>query len=128
MQSLSKISNCFKIHSQRGLSILGRGTIVNSLALATLWHVLWVFHPSSAWFTALQREVRNFVCPFKPQPSWLTICTPRSKGGLGVIDPAIQATAFQLKHIRNLLSEAPSIGHSFLRSMLQHYSGAAHPL
>lgn len=125
---LIKIRTCFQIHSQRNLSILGKGTITNSLALSTLWHVLWVFHPSIGWMAKLRREVTQFMCINKPKPSWFTICTPRLLGGLGVIDPQIQATAFQLKHLRLSLEPSPRIGHVLLLGLLFVYSEMSHPL
>lgn len=125
---LAKIARCLQIHSQRVLSILGRGTIVNSLALSSLWHVLWAFQPSAAWTLRMRATVRLFMCSFNPKPSWDTICTPRSQGGLGVIDPSTQAIAFQLKHLRNMLSDKVSIGRSLLQSLLHLYSDTSHPL
>ncbi|KAF8945848.1 hypothetical protein BGZ46_005951, partial [Entomortierella lignicola] len=68
------------------------------------------------------------MCPFKPAASWQTICTPRQLGGLGVIDLAVQAIAFQWKHLRNMLGPEPSIGHSVLMALLSHYSQARHTL
>jgi len=125
---LLKIRTCFQIHSQRHLSILGRGTITNSLALSTLWHVLWVFQPSKGWHARLRREVIKFMCIHKPQPAWFVICTPRHLGGLGVIDPMVQATTFQLKQLRLCLSPPPRLGHAMLLGLLTVYSEMTHSL
>ena len=76
----------------------------------------------------MRTEVTYFVCIHKPRPAWLTICTPRSLGGLGVIDPVVQATAFQLKLLRLGLSLTPRIGLAMVFGLLSLYSLFAHPL
>ncbi|KAI8602517.1 hypothetical protein EDD21DRAFT_320277, partial [Dissophora ornata] len=55
-----QIDRCLHIQSQRSLSVLGRGTIVNSLALSKLWHVLWVAQPSKSFLQKVQTRVRRF--------------------------------------------------------------------
>lgn len=125
---LDKITNGLRIHSQRSLSVLGRGTIVNALALSKLWHVLWVFQPTAAWHNRLRQVVCAFMCPFKPAASWETICTPRQQGGLGVIDPVTQTLTFQLKHLLLMTEAEPSIGRSCLGALLHQYTAQVHPL
>ncbi|KAG0043658.1 hypothetical protein BGZ83_011148 [Gryganskiella cystojenkinii] len=89
-------SACIHIHWQRNLSILGKGVIVNSLALAKLWHTIWIFQPDKGWVSRMREKVTTFMCINKPNPAWNTICTPQSLGGLGVIDLMAQGTAFHL--------------------------------
>lgn len=43
-------------------------------------------------------------------------------GGLGIIDPGTQANTFQLRHVKNMLSEMPSFGRQAMLSALQLYT------
>ncbi|KAG0935436.1 hypothetical protein G6F32_010402 [Rhizopus arrhizus] len=58
-----------EVYSHRFLSVRGRVTILNSLILSRLWHVIRALFPS--------------------------LCTSRRLGGLNVLDPAIQLDALQ---------------------------------
>ncbi|KAF9343280.1 hypothetical protein BGX34_006972 [Mortierella sp. NVP85] len=53
----------------RQLSVLGRGTIANSLLLSRLWHVMTVHTPTKAWIKQIQSTIRKYVDPFFPAPS-----------------------------------------------------------
>jgi len=90
--------------------------------------VLWVAQPSKSFLQRVQTRVRRFCCAFKSAASWRTICLPRSQGGLGVIDVPTQILAFQLKHLRNMVSPDPSLGRSILLSLLRTYSELPNPL
>ncbi|KAG0041474.1 hypothetical protein BGZ83_001761, partial [Gryganskiella cystojenkinii] len=113
------------------LSILGRSTIVNSMILSRLWHVLWVYSPAEDWMTQwmpkLRREVKKFIQGFSPSASWDTICTPRKLGGLGAIDPTVQSTSFHLKYLRRLLSDPHGIAGRVIFSLISDYSTITTP-
>jgi len=85
-----KIQAAIHIHSLRSLSVFGRAIVVNALILSRLWDLAWVINLPPSFLRRVRLAVTNFVNPFHPKASWNTITTPRSKGGLGVIDPTIQ--------------------------------------
>lgn len=125
---LKKIQSTIAIHSSRSLSVLGRATIVNSLILSRLWHLSWVVKPPPDFLRKVKSAVSSFVCSFKPRPSWEVITTPRDKGGLGVIDPAIQGQVFQLKHIRNALATNISWGKDIILDIIRWKTKTSHRL
>ncbi|CAO3569417.1 unnamed protein product [Mortierella alpina] len=124
----TKIQGALAIHSTRSLSVLGRGTVVNALVLARMWHIVWVATPTRQFNKQLHKIIRDFMCPFKPQPGWAVITTPRTEGGLGVIDPDIQAQAFQLKHLINMASDSVSWGKKIILDIIQWKTKSEHPL
>ena len=56
------------------------------------------------------------------------ITTPRDKGGLGVIHPAIQGQVFQLKHIRNALATNISWGKDIILDIIRWKTKTSHRL
>jgi hypothetical protein len=125
---LTKVQGAVSYHSSRSLSVLGRSVITNSLILSRLWHIAWVVKFPSTFLKRLRQPITNFVCPFKPRPSWEVITTPRTLGGLGVIDPADQAHAFQTRHLLNIASGNPSWGRQVLIDLMQWKSHTQHRL
>lgn len=115
----TKIQGSLSALTTRSLSILGRGTLVNALALARLWHIVWVVRPTPDFITQLRKLIKDFMCPFKPQAGWSVITTPRSEGGLGVIDPLTQVQAFQLKQLTNMVSDQVSWGKEIVLDIMQ---------
>ncbi len=123
-----KIQGALAIHATRSLSILGRGTIVNALVLARLWHIVWVAIPTRQFTKQLHKIIRDFMCPFKPQAAWSVITTPRTEGGLGVIDPETQARAFQLKQLNNMAADRVSWGKEIVLDIIQWKTKSEHRL
>ncbi|OAQ23033.1 hypothetical protein K457DRAFT_36828 [Linnemannia elongata AG-77] len=76
----------------------------------------------------VRQIVTTFVCNFKPTAAWSTITTPRHRGGLGVIDPAVQFQAFQLKHLRNAVSSTVSWGKDIALDIIQWRTRSMHRL
>jgi hypothetical protein len=124
---LQKITSSVKIHSQRYLSVLGKAILVNSLLLSRLWHALWVVSPPVTWFKEVVKVLKKFVLPNKPAPTWQLMCSPKDQGGLGIIDPATQATVFQLRHVQNMLSDSPSFGRRVVLAAMQKHTNAPSP-
>ncbi|KAG0770823.1 hypothetical protein G6F22_017055 [Rhizopus arrhizus] len=95
---LSKIDTSCQLHSHRSLSIRGRVTIMNSLILSKLWHVLRVVSVPKSFFRKLQSHISGFISARRfPRISFETMCFPRHKGGLSVLNPQIQQSALQLR-------------------------------
>ena len=124
---LAKIQSSANILSQRFLSVLGKSVIVNSVILSRLWHALWVVVPPAEWFQKVVRVVKKFVLPNNPAPSWQLMCSPKDKGGLGLINPSTQSSIFQLRHAQNMLSDSPSFGRQILLAATQKYTLAHSP-
>lgn len=115
----NKTKTIISIHSARSLSILGRGTIANSIILAKLWHVLWTTPCPDWWIQQLRKDLSAFMSPFKPRASWEIVTTPRTAGGLGVIHPLRQAQAFQARHIANMISDRPTWGRQIILDLIR---------
>ncbi|EIE88878.1 hypothetical protein RO3G_13589 [Rhizopus delemar RA 99-880] len=54
---IAKITRACDIHKQRNLSVRGRATVLNTLILATLWHVLRV-----SWISLQTLQVKRRLC------------------------------------------------------------------
>ncbi|KAG1034038.1 hypothetical protein G6F43_013468 [Rhizopus delemar] len=105
---LRKINTACVLHSHRSLSVRGRATIVNSLILSKLWHVLRVTSVPRAFLEKVKSAVGAFLTRrMFPRISMATLCLPRTLGGLGVLDPVTQQSALQLRWILPLLSLSP---------------------
>ncbi|KAG0821536.1 hypothetical protein G6F18_012154 [Rhizopus arrhizus] len=105
---LSKIDTRCQLHSHRFLSVRGRVTIMNSLILSKLWHVLRVFSVPKSFFRKLQFHISGFISARRfPRIGFETMCFPRHKGGLSVLNPQIQQSALQLRWLIPLLHGFP---------------------
>jgi hypothetical protein len=104
---LDKIASACQIHKQRSLSVRGRSTVVNSLILSKLWHVLRVLTVPATFFKSVQSIISNFVSyRIFPRISFETACLPRSVGGLGLLNPLVQQSALQLRWLQPILSSS----------------------
>ncbi|KAG1037764.1 hypothetical protein G6F43_012795 [Rhizopus delemar] len=123
------IATACKLHSQRSLSVRGRATIVNSLILSKLWYVLRVIWVPVAFLDKIKSTVSRFLTVgIFPRLSFATMCLPRVLGGLGVLDPAVQQRALQMRWLVPLLqpSHPPSdavraLRKSIVLPWLAHY-------
>ncbi|GAN06252.1 conserved hypothetical protein [Mucor ambiguus] len=98
---VTKIKTAIQIHSGRSLSVVGKATVLNSLLLSKLWHILWVTPLTQADFKQLRLLAIQFLRRNTfPVISWKVWTLPKEKGGLGVIDIQVQASA--LHHLRNV--------------------------
>ncbi|KAG1305043.1 hypothetical protein G6F64_008697 [Rhizopus arrhizus] len=107
----TNIATACKIHSQRSLSVRGLATIVNSLILSKLWYALRVIWVPVAFLDKIKSTVSRFLTTgIFPRLSFATMCLPRVLGGLGILDPAVQQRALQMRWLVPLLqpSHPPS--------------------
>ena len=89
--------------SSAKLSFAGRIVVANQVLLASTWYVLscWIF--SKSCILKIHRLIRNFLWSGKTEDNarskvkWDVITLPRSKGGLGIIDPVDQSRALLSK-------------------------------
>ncbi|KAG1135049.1 hypothetical protein G6F37_013147 [Rhizopus arrhizus] len=92
----SIVSAC-EVYSHRSLSVRGRVTILNSLILPRLWHVIRALSiPPESFLKRIQSMASSFE-KFRqfPKISIPSLCTSRRLGGFNVLDPAIQLGVLQ---------------------------------
>ena len=101
---IAKITQACDIHKQRNLSIRGRATVLNTLILSTLWHVLRTTWVSQAILAAIRSVCRKFLMfrVFPPIPFDI-FQMPLTRGELGILDPSIQQLALQFRWLTPLL-------------------------
>ncbi|KAG1487848.1 hypothetical protein G6F54_012411 [Rhizopus delemar] len=101
---IAKITRACDIHKQRNLSVRGRATVLNTLILSTLWHVLRVSWISLQTLQVIRRLCREFLL-FRvfPPVSFDIMQLPLKKGGLGILDPSAQQQALQFRWLTPLI-------------------------
>ena len=91
--------------SGRSLSLQGKTTIINVLALSQIWHLCHVF-PIPKW--ASKRIITALWSFFwsgkKDIVACYTVCLPKSRGGFGVIDFERKAESFALQWVKRFFS------------------------
>ncbi|CEP20204.1 hypothetical protein [Parasitella parasitica] len=60
-QLLDKVRQGCLIHQQRGLSVRGRSTVLNSLILSKLWHILRVITVPVSFFNSINSVIPSFI-------------------------------------------------------------------
>lgn len=101
----SKIKIATQIHSTRSLSVVGRATVLNSLILSKLWYIILRVTPlTQSDLLSLQslaiQFLRKNIFPVIPWKVWTL---PKEKGGLGVVDIQVQASALYFRWLQPLL-------------------------
>ncbi|KAG0891768.1 hypothetical protein G6F34_011418 [Rhizopus arrhizus] len=101
---IAKITRACDIHKLRNLSVRGRATVLNTLILSTLWHVLRVSWISLHTLKVIRRICREFIL-FRvfPPISFDVLQLPLKKGGLGILDPSYQQQALQFRWLTPLI-------------------------
>lgn len=98
VQSLfEEIQLLCQLHAQHNLSMRGRITVLNTLILSKLWHVLRLFTFNQKEFYTIQQICAAFVNRNAKTTrfSFHALTQPRSKGDIGLLDPKLQAHALQ---------------------------------
>ncbi|KAG1128623.1 hypothetical protein G6F42_005801 [Rhizopus arrhizus] len=81
---------------------------MNSLILSKLGHVLRVLSVPKSFFRKLQSHISGFISARRfPRIGFETMCFPRHKGGLSVLNTQIQQSAPQLRWLIPLLHGFP---------------------
>ncbi|KAG1050125.1 hypothetical protein G6F43_007574 [Rhizopus delemar] len=101
---IAKITRACDIHKQRNLSVRGRATVLNTLILATLWHVLRISWISLQTLQVIRRICREFLL-FRvfPPVSFNILQLPLKKGGLSILNPSSQQQALQFRWLTPLI-------------------------
>ncbi|KAG1584451.1 hypothetical protein G6F48_007876 [Rhizopus delemar] len=103
---IAKITRACDIYKQRNLSVRGRATVLNTLILATLSHVLSVSWISLQTLQVIRRICREFLL-FRvfPPVSFNILQLPLKKGSLGILDPPSQQQALQFRWLTPLIQQ-----------------------
>ncbi|KAG1044045.1 hypothetical protein G6F43_011516 [Rhizopus delemar] len=101
---IANITRACDIHKQRNLSVRGRATVLNTLMLATLLHVLRVPWIILQTLQVICRICREFLL-FRvfPPVSFNILQLSLKKGGLGILDPLSQEQAQQFRWLTSLI-------------------------
>jgi len=102
---LTRLRDFCRLHSVRNLTFRGRVTVLNSLLFSKVWHIARLFPFSANDIHKLQQLGASFVNQNAKLTrfSFATLCLPRSHGGLGLLDPAVQINALQWRWLHPLL-------------------------
>ena len=121
---ITKIERHANILSQRGLSILGRSMIANTLLLSRIWHSIRVLCPPQSFFQRIRSVIIKFL-RYKNFPSvkFQDCRRPRNEGGIAILDPAMQHSALQLRWLIPMLQSThpTSTQESFTTSLMRYY-------
>jgi hypothetical protein len=95
---VARLASRLSAWSGRSLSLQGKTTIINVLALSQIWHLCHVF-AIPAWAS---KHITKALWPFfwsgkKDLVARTTVCLPKSRGGFGVIDFERKAESFALQ-------------------------------
>ena len=106
---LGSLQRLVDSHSRRNLSVLGRATVANSLLLSTCWYAMRVIPLPLSTIASIKSIVFKFITRnIFPKVSWKIITTPKSCGGLGILDPTTQQLALFYRWVDGLLFDRPS--------------------
>jgi len=119
---VTKIKTAIHIHSTRSLSVVGKATVLNSLLLSKLWYVLRVTPLTRLELQQLRslaiQFLRKNIFPIIP---WRVWTLPKDRGGLGVLDIQLQASAMYFRWLQPLLTQDQPILDSHPVSCLLSY-------
>ncbi|KAK4516930.1 uncharacterized protein ATC70_000258 [Mucor velutinosus] len=102
---ISSIQDSCQLHSTRNLTIRGRITVLNSLILSKLWHILRLVTLTKSEFSSIQSIISSFINRNAKISRFALdkLALPRSQGGLKLLIPAQQAHALQWRWLQPLL-------------------------
>ena len=84
----------------------GRATVMNSLILSRLWHVLRLVPLSKQQLTKIRSIAYRFMNHgMFPKIGFDRLTLPRKDGGVGLLDPATQQKFLQRPWVKQLLGE-----------------------
>ncbi|KAK4510068.1 uncharacterized protein ATC70_006237 [Mucor velutinosus] len=102
---LTRLRDFCRLYSVRNLTFRGRATVLNSVLFSKAWHIARLFPFSATDIHKLQQLGASFV-NHNAKVTWFsfaTLCLPRTHGGLGLLDPAVQINALQWRWLHPLL-------------------------
>jgi hypothetical protein len=102
---VAKLEHRLSSWQGRQLSLQGKATVINVLALSQIWHLCHVF-PIPEW---ANKRITKAVWSFfwsgnKDLVARATVCLPKSQGGFGVINFKLKAEAFALQWVKRFFN------------------------
>ena len=95
---LAKMNSGIQSWRTRSLSLQGRVTVINTYLLPRIWHLVPFYHFSQDFWKEIDKMCLHLLYhSTRAHVSLKWIRQPRNKGGLGLIDPQIQAQAIKSK-------------------------------
>jgi hypothetical protein len=108
---LDKINKTIEFKKKnRNLTLLGRVTIVKSIALPKLWYFAHAGHTNIAqnYTKAIYRSIFQFIWNYKTELiARATVCLPRSKGGRAMDDIKLKIQIMRTKSFIYRLTQSP---------------------
>ena len=113
---VAKLESRLSAWSGRSLSLQGKTTIINVLALSQIWHLCHVF-AIPAWASKrITKALWSFFWSGKKDlVARTTVCLPKSRGGFGVIDFERKAESFALQWVKRFFAPERAKWKSFLK-------------
>ncbi|CAB4018750.1 Hypothetical predicted protein [Paramuricea clavata] len=103
----------------RQLTLQGKATVINTLALSQIWHLCHVFVIPEWAIKRIKKAVWAFFWSGRKElVARRTVCLPKALGGFGVIDFELKAKAFSLQWVRRYFSPAPGKWKAFFSFFL----------
>ncbi len=114
------LKNVLNIWKQRGLSLKGKVTIVNNLALAPLIYVSSVINTPIRAIQEIDQLISDFIWDSgKSKISKRTLTQSIEKGGLKLTDYATKVNALQLSWVKRLVDDSNANWKAFPKHYLQ---------
>jgi hypothetical protein len=113
---VAKLESRLSAWSGRSLSLQGKTTIINVLALSQIWHLCHIF-AIPAWASKrIKKALWSFLWSGKKDlVAHSTVCLPKSRGGFGVIDFERKAESFALQWVKRFFAPERAKWKSFLK-------------
>ncbi|CAB4034137.1 Hypothetical predicted protein [Paramuricea clavata] len=116
---VSKLEQRLSAWKGRQLTLQGKGTVINMLALSQIWHLCHVFVIPEWAIKRIKKAVWAFFWSGrKDLVARRTVCLPKAQGGFGVINFELKAKAFSVQWVRRYFSPTPGKWKAFFSFFL----------
>jgi len=126
---VNKISKLLRLWSIRDLTIMGKSTVVNTLAMSKVWHLASVSVPPDQICDQIQEAVHKFMRTRKTRLVQQEIINmPKKYGGINCIDIKTKAKALKIKWLLKIISDrnlcnSLELGKFFLKNFDRTFKG-----
>ncbi len=103
-ERLEKVKHLLNMWRQRHLSLKGKVTIINSLALSQLMYICSVVHIPTEFIDEVNDLVKSFIWPKKVHIKHQTIIAPICEGGLRLPDFRCKVKACKATWVKRILN------------------------
>jgi hypothetical protein len=94
--------------------------VANSLIMSKIWYQLRVIAPPLSFYAELRSLIYQFVTKgCNPSIGYSTLCLPRQRGGLGLLDARTQSMILQFRWLEMIMDDGPRPG--FCHSLLHYH-------